>query len=94
MALKFLMSCDKSVEVVLALATNVSAQNKVDWGATIQKLREGCGSSRKVVGLIWSMRASQFALFGTQAARRKRRRQEDYDVTPTCSEGRDVGVSG
>ena len=67
------------MEVVLALATNVSAQNEVDW-CHDPKLRGGCGSSRKVVGLIWSMRASQFALFGTQAARRERRRQEDDDV--------------
>ena len=59
-ALKFLMSCERvSVEVVLACtyAACFSAQDEVDW-CHDPKLRKGCGCSRKVVGLIWSMRAS------------------------------------
>ena len=78
-ALKFLMSCHKSVEVVLALATNVSAQNKVDWvprskiEGRLRQFAEG-----RCVDLV--NESIQSALLGSQAASRKRRRQEDDDV--------------
>ena len=49
-ALKFWMSC-------CCHECCFSAQDEVDW-CHDPKLRTGCGCSRKVVGLIWSMRAS------------------------------------
>ena len=79
------------MKVVLALGTNVSAQNEVDW-VPRSKIE---GRLRQFAEGRWAdlvNESMQSALFGSQAARRKRRRQEDDDVARR--EGRELGVNG